>query len=368
MNQELALDVLSKIMNWDIDRARKEDAWLRLMSRIKYDGYQDYRAGARFVESLANWLQQFAPSERQTAYDLIRNHIVYIGPSEIQHLIELTYPETVQPRLLLAVAARLQVPAYRVWAHAQTTAAYELLLRKTLFLGLSDGARTDAFRRANVGLVSNEQIVLATQIDEDKWEDLLTTLRDELKDAAAKFACLYLLDDFIGSGKTLLRYDQDKAKWTGKLVRFWDSVKDIIHTHFDDEYVVCVHHYIGSYKVREEIQSRYQQALTELESGNFFPKVEFTFGAVLPEDLPIDKARFGEFIKLTDKYYDSVIETKSMKVGGTDARLGFGQGALPLVLEHNTPNNSISLLWAETDGKDGQHAMRPLFRRRQRHT
>src|ERR1041385_4295085 len=107
MNQELALNILSQIMNWDIDRAREEDSWLRLMSRIKYDGYQDYLAGARFIESLASWLQQFVESEREIAYQFIRNHLVYLGPPEIQHLVELTYPETVQPELLSAVASAL---------------------------------------------------------------------------------------------------------------------------------------------------------------------------------------------------------------------------------------------------------------------
>ena len=52
--------------------------------------------------------------------------------------------------------------------------------------------------------------------------------------------------------------------------------------------------------------------------------------------------------------------------------LGYGGCALPLVLAHNTPNNAVALLWAETRGEareDGQpaSAMRPLFRRRQRH-
>lgn len=366
MNQELALNVLSQIMNWDIDeRARIEDAWLRLMSRIKYDGYQDYLAGARFVESLANWLQQFEFSERDIAYDFIRNHLVYVGPAEIQHLVELTYPETVQPRLLAAVANSLGVPKYRVWARAETSAAYELLRHKTLFLGLSDGARMDAFRRANVGLISNEQLVLATQIDGDKWKDLLKSLRDQLRDKSAKFSYLYLLDDFIASGKTLLRKDENE--WKGKLIKSWESAKDIIETHFEQDYIVCVHHYIASHKVSEEIDGRYKEALGELGDDKLFPRVEFTFGMVLPKDLPIDKERFAEFMKLTDKYYDPAIETKSIQVGGTDARLGFGQGALPVVLEHNTPNNSIALLWAESEGENGRHAMRPLFRRRQRH-
>jgi hypothetical protein len=367
MNQELALNILSQIMNWDIERARNEDSWLRLMSRLKYDGYQDYLAGARFVESLANWLQQFESSERDSAYQFVRNHLVYFGPAEIQHLVELTYPETVQPRLLAAVADRLGVPKYRVWAQANTATAYDSMLRKTLFLGLSDGARIDAFRRANVGVISNEQIVFAMQLDDDKWKDLLETLRNDLADQSAKFHYVYLLDDFIASGTTLLR--KEEGKWKGKLIRFWRSVRDqgVLETHFDNDYIVAFHHYIGSHKISEEIEDRYKDAFSELGDDALFPRVEFTFGTILPKDLPIDGTRFGEFMKLTDKYYDPSIETKHIKLGGTDAKLGFGKGALPLVLEHNTPNNSIALLWAESAGEGGHPAMRPLFRRRQRH-
>lgn len=365
MNQELALKVLSQIMDWDLDRARKEDAWLRLMSRVKYDGYQDYRAGARFVESLANWLQQFEPSEREAAYSFIRHNLIYIGPTEMQHLVELVYPETIQPQLLSTVADQLQVAKYKVWAQAETAKTYDAMLRKTLFIGLSDGARMDAFRRANVGIISNEQIVLAMQIDEDKWTDLLKNLRKDLTDGSVRFSHVYLLDDFVASGTTLLR--NEDGKWTGKLNRFWKSCREIIETHFDDNYVVAIHHYIASYKVSVEIENRYREAYNELGSNGLFPRVKFTFGTVLPEDLPIDKVRFPEFLKLIDKYYDPSIVTKSMALGGKEGRLGFGGGALPLVLEHNTPNNSIALLWAESDGKHGNPAMRPLFRRRQRH-
>jgi hypothetical protein len=81
----------------------------------------------------------------------------------------------------------------------------------------------------------------------------------------------------------------------------------------------------------------------------------------------------ADVIALTTKYYDPVLRTEHTDVGGvTHLGLGYGGCALPLVLEHNTPNNSIALLWAETKGnKDasgvGVPAMRPLFRRRQRH-
>jgi hypothetical protein len=47
-------------------------------------------------------------------------------------------------------------------------------------------------------------------------------------------------------------------------------------------------------------------------------------------------------------------------------KYGYANCALPVVLEHNTPNNSIPLLWAETEGKSGVK-MHPLFFRRDRH-
>jgi hypothetical protein len=365
MNQGLALKILSGIMNWDTDQAREQFAWLRLMSRLKYDGYQDYLAGARFVESLADWLQQFEPGEREAAYEFVRHHLVYVGTAEMQHLVEAVYPETVQPRLLRAVAERLHIPKYQVWSQPEATDAYNLLLRKTLFLGLSDGARIDAFRRANVGIISNEQVVVATQIDSGKWASLLGDLREQTMEGEARFSAVYLIDDFVASGTTLLKKREDK--WSGKLIKFWDSAATFLNSHFEPDLLVCIHHYISSRRASVVVEDNYRKALQERGESNLFRNVEFSFGTILPDDLPIDEARYGDFMRLVEKYYDPVIETSHMRQGGEDARLGFGRGALPLILEHNTPNNSVALLWAETDGGEGIHAMRPLFRRRQRH-
>src|SRR5262249_14187238 len=104
MNQEFILGKLANLMGWDEDRARSEFAWLRLMSRMKYDGYQDFLAGMRFIESLAAWLQQFQAGEREAAYRFLREKLVFVSAGEMQHLVELFYPETVQPRILKKVA------------------------------------------------------------------------------------------------------------------------------------------------------------------------------------------------------------------------------------------------------------------------
>lgn len=367
MNQELALRILSEIMRWDNEQARVEFAWLGLMSRLKYDGYSDFVAGVRFIESLADWLQQFEPSERATAYEFVRHHLVYVGSSEMQHLVELAYPEAVQPRLLKAVAEGLGIPAYKVWSQAEATRLYNQILHKSIFLGLSDGARMDTFRRTNAGLLSNEQIVVATQIDGEKWNNLLDDLRKSLQDPTARFAFVFLLDDFVATGTTLLRKDKDDGKWKGKLARFWNNVAPVLATHFEPEWILCVHHYIATYKADLNLGKNHSLASAE-KNSNWFQRVEFSSGMVLPQDLPIGDPRYSSFVQLVNKYYDSGIETSHTDLGGSDLRLGFGESALPLILEHNTPNNSVALLWAETAGNDGHHPMRPLFRRRQRHS
>ena len=94
----------------------------------------------RFVESLADWLQQFPRSEPGVAYNFVRHHLVYIGPAEMNHLVELFFPETVQWRLMQAAAKRCEVPTYRVWVDSRAFACYQRLLRQTLFIELSDGA------------------------------------------------------------------------------------------------------------------------------------------------------------------------------------------------------------------------------------
>jgi hypothetical protein len=379
MNQDLALKVLGQIMDWPDERAREEFRWLRLMARLKYDGYRDFQAGMRFIESLATWLQQFLPAERETAYAFVRETLVYIGPGEMQRLVELLYPRTVQERLIRTVAAERGIPTYRVLADTAARAAAERLRRQILFMGLSDGARIDALRHANVGLISNEQLVLATQVDKDKWGDLLDNLRSDLGDREARFRLVYLIDDFAGTGTSFLRYDAAKKKWKGKLIRFRESVERAVAALggdriFAPDWELCIHHYIASASAAQAIERRQEEARQALDSEGWAKAVHASFGTIMPSDLPIDAVggRYKAFLQLTQAYYDPKIRTKHTDVGGAfHLGLGYGGCALPLVLDHNTPNNSVALLWAETDGgeRDGviAPALRPLFRRRQRH-
>lgn len=367
MNEELGLKLLANLLEWTHE-AREEYRWLKFMARYKYDGYHDFVAGKRFLASLISWLRQFATvEERRIAYGLVRHRLVYLGPAEINHLVRRTYHETIRTRLGRAVAAQLGVPTYLVWSHPDAEDAYRRLLRATLFFGLSDGARIDVFRRANTGILNNEQVLLATQIHDSKWASVLSKLRQD-QGENARFAHVFLLDDFTASGATLVRWDPDEGNWTGKLVRFWDEVRSQLQTHFTPDWTLGVHHYVGSHDARDNILMREASIRAERPPETWFSApVEFTFGTVLPDTLKLDPARDAAFLHLVDKYYDPAIQTKHTEVGGDSVARGFNDCALPLVLDHNTPNNSVALLWAESVGADGHHPMRPLFRRRQRH-
>ncbi len=367
MNQDFILGKLAEIMAWEAGQDRAEFAWLRLMSQMKYDGYQDFLAGARFVESLADWLQQFNNEERQVAYDFVRNSLLYISTAELNHLVELFYPETVTWRLQQEVASRLQIHPWEVWATPESRQLFDRLKRQTLFIELSDGARIDIFRRANAGLINNEQTVTAPRLNDEKLNELLDDLRADLDDNEARFVFVYLIDDFVASGTSLLRKKDDNS-WTGKLYRFWDDNNARLHTYFEDTWCLCVHHYLASEQGRSAVSSRAEQIRVELSDGKWFQRIEFSYGNILPDVVRLSQEQNASFMELIERYYDDSLENRHSKIAGTDLKLGYGKCALPLVLEHNTPNNSVALLWADTPGSNGRHAMRPLFRRRQRHT
>jgi hypothetical protein len=375
------LKILSEIMGWEDEENRNEFAWLKLMAAVKYDDYRDFLPGMRFLENLAAWLQQFAhPAERREAYKLLRERLIYVSPPEMQRLVELFYPCVIERRLIRIIGERLRLPQYMVRVDKAARVALDRLRRRTLILGLSDGARLDILRHSTVGILSNEQFVIQTQLDQFKWASLLGDLREEQSDDSAGFEVAFLVDDFMGTGSSYLRHDKTKKKWTGKLCKFLRSlgtVQDQGVAVMASNWQLCVHHYLATQSAADTVLQREMDARNS--DGHEVPLAtpsHYTFGATIPPEYCIRASQSGDtpLIDLTQKYYSTKIETKHTAVGGVEhIGLGYGACALPLVLHHNTPNNSLALIWAEMDAgndKKGnpQREMRPLFRRRQRHT
>src|SRR3546814_1555630 len=83
---------------------------------------------------------------------------------------------------------------------------------------------------------------------------------------------------------------------------------------------------------------------------------------VCSSDLKLRQGQDDAMLALCEKYYDHGLYLRLIEHAGEaeqkDLKLGYADCALPLILEHNTPNNSIPLLWAETDGGEHGPAMR----------
>lgn len=366
MKTKTAQRLLSAVMDWTDEQATKEFAWLNLMAKLKYDDYRDFLAGMRFLESLVAWLQQFKPEHRSAAYEFVRKRLVFVSAAERQRLVEMLYPEVIWPALVKSATAQLNIPSWRVLVDAQDHLARDR--RKTLFLALSDGARLDAFRHANVGRISNEQVVVTVDPSAEKWVDLLKELRKDVQDDSAHFTRIVLVDDFTASGTSLLRKESD-GSWKGKLQRFLASIRD---TPSVQPFDLLVHHLIGTPKAADHLTAAIgsfkeeQEALWKKVKNTVLP----TYGWLYPTTLKLASPHDDTFLEVAKQYYDPGIRNSHTDKGGsTDIHLGYADCALPLVLDHNTPNNSVALLWAESETGDGSaHRMRPLFRRRQRHS
>ncbi|GHA25085.1 hypothetical protein GCM10007989_20950 [Devosia pacifica] len=373
MATDMALDLIAEVMGWDENLsspATSEYAWLRMMSSIKYDGYSDFRAGVRFIESLAVWLKQFEPSEREGAYQFFKTRLVYISPAELQCLIEIFMSEVVTPYLRAEVAHDLGIKPYEVWQTPEAARLFSHKLRRTLFVGMSDGSRIDILRRANAGKMSTEQVLPTLNIDDEKWLDLGKKLA-ESEGEGAKFESVYLIEDFTASGTTFLR--RRDGKWKGKLEKFDRRVREArtsINVPLVENYSLHIHHYVSTDQARRKLDELLEKAKGSWKNPTFDRNVIVTEGTLLPPSLQLQLPRDEAILALCAKYQDAALDERlkeHLAESGIDSvRYGYANCALPLILDHNTPNNSIALLWAETPGTPG-HSMQPLFRRRDRH-
>ena len=368
MRKELAETLLASIMEWPDATKATERARLEAFASYKYDQYQQFSPGRRFIESLALWLRQFkAGAERRAAYDFVRNRLVFLSSGEMNHLVELTFPTLIRPRLIRDAAAEAGMRPVRVRAVVDTP-EYVSRLRRTLVLGMSDGARTDWFRRANPLDMSNEQVFHAYDVSEAKVDDLVKHLRRDLAgilgreptDDEARFKCVVLLDDFSASGISALREDSPGIL-SGKIAKVVQMLEG------EDR--------LGAAIARSEVRLMVvlyvaaDQAIAHVEA--LLPKLAFSKGTVefevlhrLGPGMPLDDRRDAGILALAaqDRYFDPTVDDEHGAKGGKSKRFGFAECRLPVVLAHNTPNNSIFLLWAE----DVQR-VRGLFPRVDRH-
>lgn len=168
---------------------------------------------------------------------------------------------------------------------------------------------------------------------------------------APKFTDILLVDDFTGSGFTMIREEPDG--FDGKLVK--------VKKHFDEmanrdvleaDARVTVVTYVASETAERWI-------LDHLQRG----RMQWTFKTV--QRIPDSSRVFDPAMEaLCRKYYDDALRDEHKG----EAILGYRESRLPLVLTHNTPNNSICLLWIDTSEMPDTKRRHALFPRYERHS
>lgn len=377
MNSNLANQLLASIMKWDAQTLASERAALEFMGSMKYDAYDRYMPGMRFMSSLVQWLNDIEEEDRDEAYKFIKEKLVFISSTQMNYLMDLLYDSKIRPILLDMATTETGMPSYKRSSNVVHN-RFEIEKRSALVVGLSDGAHTDILRRS-AGF-SNEQVLTNYYPDGKKLKDMLDELRkdDKLKSIEIPyFRRIFLIDDFTASGKSFIRYDESNGKYHGKLKKIIDELctrgydekgQKIEHLSYllnpEQKIQIDILFCIATERAKTSIKDNLDDYL---KSVGWQDKVEFNIHIVqlLEDKLSNDIKSDNDLVKIIkkDKYFvEECVISKSYKVGKNDSPwLGFDECALPVVLAHNTPNNSLPIIWQDAERFHG------LFPRISRH-
>lgn len=419
MKRELALQLIRSILPdppWNEVDLQDFFKDLEVLAEHKYNSYEMYHPGRLFFENLYLWLSGFETEARTAALHFVRENLIFISRREFQQLAQVLHSDKIYQRQLDIVAENTGIPRIRVRMLTQSEEC-QRIRRSSLYVALSDGARIDYFRRQHLD-ISNEQVLPIYYPSEDKRNNLIAELEKSLGNGA-RFECLFLIDDFCGSGRTMLReevtlrlpkaierldipmamracisYDEArqelKLAYSGQLNSeaeteiqglceegvYQDGVRNLIDryragegklvgsltrmvTDVRDLITPSTHIFLCPLLTTQYAIERLKPLIPRLDSP--FDRLEILPGAILPDSIRINPPPAAgvsdmNIGTLCEDYYREELgdeHTGSIKYG-------YDHCGLPLVLHHNTPNNSIYLLWV-------RKLPNPLFVRYERH-
>ena len=362
MKDENAQALLAKVMGWDSDETIAYVPQLQLLADFKYDQYQRFAPGKRFIESLALWLNQFCEADRQTALEFVLEELVFFSEQEMTHLVQTAYADHIVHERIQLISEEKDIPPHCIAKIVRHDRFKELRI-KSLYLGLSDGARTNDLRRAADGDIGNEQIWQAYELGEEKAADMKGALaeslaKEQFSAAPGKFNLIWLLDDFSGSGNTYIRYEGGRFK--GKIKKVYEQLhnSELVDS---SHYEVFLLLYVATRQAIDHIEYWADQFTSE----RGYKPLQVRVLCTIERSLSVGAQSTSKAMPLlaSQEYCDQSCADKHFRVGGTeDVRLGFAGCALPVILNHNTPNNSIFILWGPESS-----AFSGLFPRVSRH-
>lgn len=387
MNSNLASLLLSSVMSWDYVGLNSERPELEFMGSMKYDAYDRFMPGTRFMSSLVQWLNQFDEEDRATVLNFVKKKLVFISSPQMNYLVDLLYDSKIRPILLRKATENAQTPSY-ILCNKKVQKQFEIEKRSSLVVGLSDGAHTDILRRS-AGF-SNEQVLTNYYPDGKKLKDMLKDLREDKKLEGVEnvyFRNIFLIDDFTASGKSFVRYDEKAKKFKGKLSKIIDELyatniepteeekkkgkKEELHmSYLLDANQPEIHIDILFCMATQKAEDNIRKSLDDFLEKRSYDKIKYHIHVVqkLDESLSRDITGDPDLMRVLEKpkyLHQNLKDDTAYKVGSINRPyLGFDECALPVVLSHNTPNNSLPILWQDTDD---EKQFKGLFPRISRH-
>ena len=184
-----------------------------------------------------------------------------------------------------------------------------------------------------------------------------------------------------------MRYDGNEKKFKGKLSKIIDEIraknieptveelaqgaKEELHLSYLFDYNQPeIHIDILFCMATDKAVENICKNLDEFLKKRSYDMVKYHIHVVQPLDdsLRTDITGDPALMKVLQKpqyFHQELREDKAYNVGSTtNAFLGFDECALPVVLSHNTPNNSLPILWQDTDN---DKEFKGLFPRISRH-
>ena len=376
MRFNLAKQFLVQLMGWDDIEATKRFQEMDLMSDIKYDSYDQFMPGIKFAGNFYLWLSQFKdPQERKLMYEFVKKYIIFINSTQISHLIDLLYNTKIIPLIRQKVVEDFKAKGEIVnkynYRRLDNSAEFKSHKRKTLFIGLSDGSHIDIIRRNSY--LDNDQVLTNYYPDDTKIKSLaeeLESSKDVENDETKKFESIVLIDDFTASGASFIR--KKNAVYEGKLTKFFETIdkNQGFKNLFTEGFEVRLYFLIATKSSLTHIREMLGEFMQKY--GNL--KVEVDCIQMLDEDAKFTNHQDGEakaMLEIIQKkcYINEPALTKAYKKsysdGDTRYHLGYKQCALTVVLNHNTPNNSLPIIWQPK--REGDDPLYPLFYRITRH-
>ena len=125
MRDRVAEELLARVLEWGSEDVARERPLIQALAAYKYDEYQQFSTGSRYIESLALWLNQFETTyERRVAYNFVKGQLLFCSGAEMRHFVDMAYPDHIRP-FLIEQCAGPGFDRYRPSAVAESVAVQE---------------------------------------------------------------------------------------------------------------------------------------------------------------------------------------------------------------------------------------------------